>query len=163
MMEKILFIDSEKCSGCRICESVCSLHHEKVCNPTRARIHVTKWEMAGVYLPMVCQQCETPLCETVCPMHAIKRHEDSGAMLIDNELCVGCKLCVMFCPFGGVSLDAKTGKVSKCDLCSGDPVCVKFCEPQALQYLDATTINLRKRRAAAEKYSDLMKRMLAAV
>jgi len=162
-MQKILFIDAEKCSGCRTCESVCSLYHEKVCNPSRARINVAKWETAGIYVPMVCQQCETPLCEDVCPMHAIKRDEKTGAMLIDYDLCVGCKLCVMFCPFGGINLDAKTGRVLKCDLCGGEPVCVKFCEPEALQYLKATTINLRKRRAAAEKISDLMKKMLAAV
>jgi len=162
-MQKILFIDAEKCSGCRLCESVCALYHEKVCNPARARINVAKWETAGIYVPMVCQQCETPLCEDVCPMHAIKRDEKTGAMLIDYDLCVGCKLCVMFCPFGGITLDAKTGRVLKCDLCGGEPVCVKFCAPEALQYVNATTINLRKRRAAAEKFSDLMKKMLAAV
>lgn len=163
MMQKILFVDPEKCSGCRMCESACSLYHEKVCNPARARINIVKWETAGLYVPMVCQQCETPLCEVVCPMHAIRRDEETGAILIDYDLCVGCRLCMMFCPFGGINLDAKTGRVLKCDLCGGDPVCVKFCEPQALQYLNATAINLRKRRAAAEKFSDLMKKMLAAV
>ena len=159
-MQKVLFIDPERCSGCRNCESVCSLYHEKVCNPTRARINVVKWETAGLYVPMVCQQCETPLCETVCPMRAIRRDEKTGAMLIDYDLCVGCKLCVMFCPFGGINLDAKTGRALKCDLCGGDPLCVKFCEPRALQYLNVTTLNLRKRRSAAKKFSDLMKKML---
>lgn len=162
-MQKILFIDPEKCSGCRNCEAVCSLHHEKVCNPTRARINIVKWETAGLYVPMVCQQCETPICETVCPMHALKRDDKTGAMLIDYDLCVGCRLCVMFCPFGGVNLDAETGRVLKCDLCGGDPLCVRFCEPQALQYLNATKINLQKRRVAAEKFSELMKKMLAVV
>lgn len=160
-MQKILFIDSEKCSGCRMCESACSLYHDKVFNPTRARINIVKWETAGLYLPMVCQQCETPLCEVVCPMHAIKRDEETGAMLVDHDLCVGCRLCIMFCPFGGINLDPKTGRVLKCDLCGGDPVCVKFCEKEALQYLNANTINLKKKRAAAEKFSDLMKKMLA--
>jgi len=161
-MQKILFVDSEKCTGCRICESACSLHHEKVCNPTRARISIVKWETAGLYVPMVCQQCEDPICEIVCPMHAIERDEKTGAMLIDYDLCVGCRLCVTFCPFGGVNLDPRTGRIMKCDLCDGEPVCVEFCQPQALQYLSATAINLRKRRAAAEKLSDLMKRMLTA-
>jgi len=160
-MQKILFVDPEKCTGCRICESACSIHHEKVCNPTRARVHVVKWETAGLYIPIVCLQCDTPICETVCPMRAIKRDPKSGAMLIDSALCVGCRLCVQFCPFGGVEIDAKTGKIIKCDLCGGEPICVKFCDPEALQYVNATVVNVTKRRVAAERFSELMKKLLA--
>jgi len=160
-MQKIVFVNPEKCTGCRICESACSIHHEKVCNPTRARVHVVKWETAGLYIPIVCLQCDTPICETVCPMRAIKRDPKSGAMLIDSALCVGCRLCVQFCPFGGVEIDAKTGKIIKCDLCGGEPICVKFCDPEALQYVNATVVNVTKRRVAAERFSELMKKLLA--
>jgi len=158
-MQKVLFVEPEKCTGCRLCEIACSLFHEKVSNPSRARIHIVKWEDAGLYLPMVCQQCETPICEIVCPMHAIKRDDKTGALLIDKDLCVGCKLCVMFCPLGGIII-GKNREISKCDLCGGDPLCVKFCIPGALQYIDANAINLRKRRIAAEKFSELMKKLL---
>jgi len=159
-MQKILFVDSEKCTGCRICESACSLHHEKVCNPTRARISIVKWETAGLYVPMVCQQCEDPICETVCPMNAVYRDEKSRAVLINYELCVGCKLCVTHCPFGGVILGID-GQIKKCDLCDGDPMCVKNCEPNALQFVDATTINFLKRKSAAQKFSELMLKLLS--
>lgn len=158
-MQKILFVDPEKCTGCRLCENACSLYHEKVSNPSRARIHIVKWENSGLYVPMVCQHCETPICETVCPMGAVSRDEKTGAVIIDRDLCIGCKLCVMFCPLGGVNVD-KERKILKCDLCGGDPVCVKFCIPGALQFLDANTINLKKRRIAAEKLSELMKKLL---
>jgi carbon-monoxide dehydrogenase iron sulfur subunit len=158
-MPKILFIEPEKCTGCRLCENVCSLFHEKVSNPSRARIHIVKWENAGLYLPMVCQQCENPICEMVCPMGAIKRDAKTGALLIEKDLCVGCKLCVMFCPLGGVTID-KNREILKCDLCGGDPLCVKFCIPGALQYIEANAINLKKRRIAAEKFSELMKKLL---
>ncbi|MHA2298383.1 MAG: 4Fe-4S dicluster domain-containing protein [Candidatus Hodarchaeales archaeon] len=158
-MQKILFVDPDKCTGCRICETACSLQNEKVCNPARARIHVVKWENIGIYVPTVCQQCELPICETVCPMNAVHRDDETGAILIDYDSCVGCKTCVMFCPFGGVGIDT-SGKMIKCDLCKGDPTCVKNCEPGALQYLQASVINLRKRRAAAERLSDLMKKHL---
>ena len=158
-MQKVLFVEPEKCTGCRLCENVCSIYHEKVSNPSRARIHIVKWEDAGLYLPMVCQQCETPICETVCPMGAIKRDAKTGALLIDKDLCVGCNLCVMFCPLGGVII-GKNREILKCDLCGGDPLCVKFCIPGALQYIDANAINLRKRRIAAEKFSELMKKLL---
>ena len=142
-----------------MCENVCSLSHEKVSNPNRARIHIVKWENAGLYIPMICQQCETPICETVCPIGAIKRDEKTGALLINEDLCVECKMCVMFCPLGGVGID-KNRKILKCDLCEGDPLCVKFCVPGALQFVDANTINLKKRRIAAEKLSELMKKLL---
>ena len=158
-MQKVLFVEPEKCTGCRLCENACSIFHEKVSNPSRARIHIVKWEDAGLYLPMVCQQCETPICETVCPMGAIKRDAKTGALLINQDLCVGCKLCVMFCPLGGVTI-GKNRETLKCDLCGGDPLCVKFCIPGALQYIDANAINLRKRRIAAERFSELMKKLL---
>lgn len=158
-MQKILFVDPEKCTGCRLCEIACSVHHEKVCNPSRARIHIVKWENSGLYIPMICQQCDTPICEIVCPMNALIRDEKTGALLIDESLCVGCKLCVMFCPFGGVGI-GKNRKIIKCDLCNGEPICVKYCIPKALQFIDANAINLRKRRVAAEKFSDLMKKLL---
>ncbi len=157
-MQKILHIDPEKCSGCRLCESVCSIHHERVCNPAWSRINVVKWDTVGLYVPMVCQQCETPLCEIACPMHAIRKNEKTGVVTVDDELCVGCKLCLMLCPFGGVSLDTRKGKILKCDLCDGDPHCVRFCEPKALQFLNATVANLKKKRDAARKFSDLMKK-----
>lgn len=158
-MQKILFVEPEKCTGCRICETVCSLHQEKVVNPARARIQIIKWDNAGIYIPMICQQCETAPCETVCPMRAIHRDEKTGALIIDYDLCVGCKLCVTFCPFGGAGIDIE-GKIIKCDLCKGDPQCVRNCEPKALQYLEASAINLRKRRVAAENLSELMKKIL---
>jgi len=94
-------------------------------------------------------------------MRAIKRDPKTGAMLIDSALCVGCRLCVLFCPFGGVEIDAKTGKIMKCDLCGGEPVCVKFCDPEALRYVNATVANTRRRRVAAERFSELMKKLLA--
>ncbi|UCG36152.1 MAG: 4Fe-4S dicluster domain-containing protein [Candidatus Bathyarchaeota archaeon] len=160
-MQKMLAIDPEKCTGCRLCEITCSIHNEKTCTPERSRIRVTKWENEGIYIPMVCQQCDVPICETVCPMHAVKRDTETQALVIDNELCVGCRLCVQFCPFGSIGVDDRTKKVIKCNLCNGEPVCVKFCEPAALQYVDANTLNTRKRRAAAEKFSDILKKTLA--
>jgi len=53
------------------------------------------------------------------------------------------------------------GRVVKCELCGGDPVCIKFCSPEALLYVPATSVNLMKQRTAAERFSELMKRMLA--
>ena len=137
------------------------MHHEKVCNPARARIHVAKWETAGLYVPIVCLQCESPICETVCPLRAVKRDEETGALLIDYNLCVGCRLCAIYCPFAGAGIDAASGKIIKCDLCGGEPACARFCDPQALRYVKATKANMMKMRTAAERFSELMKKLLA--
>ncbi|UCC33658.1 MAG: 4Fe-4S dicluster domain-containing protein [Candidatus Bathyarchaeota archaeon] len=156
----ILLADPGKCTGCKLCEIACSIKNEKTHSPASSRIHAVKWMRSGIYIPMVCQQCDSPTCETVCPMDAIKRDEETGAMVIDYDRCIGCRMCVVFCPFGGAGIDAAHGRVIKCDLCRGDPVCVKFCSPEALLYIPATSVNLLKQRNAAERFSELMKKML---
>ena len=160
-MDKILLINPEKCTGCRICETACSLHNEKVFNPALARIHVARWETAGLYVPVVCVHCEAPICETVCPVRAMKRDDKTGAVVIDQSLCVECRLCALYCPFAGVQIDIKKGRALKCDLCGGEPVCAKFCYPKALQFVKATGANTMKQRAAAERVSGLMKKSWA--
>ncbi|MEM1538025.1 MAG: 4Fe-4S dicluster domain-containing protein [Candidatus Nezhaarchaeales archaeon] len=157
MVQRMLIVDPEKCTGCRFCEAACSMKHEGALNPARARIYIAKWEETGVYTPMVCQHCENPVCEAVCPMKATRRDPSTGAMIIDYDKCIGCRMCVMACPIGGAMVDPKTRKVVKCDLCNGDPVCVKFCETKALQFLEATVANMMKRRQAVERLSELMK------
>lgn len=158
-MDKLILIDPEKCTGCRMCEMVCSVKHEGCSNPARARIGVIKWEKNGFYLPMVCQQCEKAPCSAVCPVKAVKRDEELGRMVVDYDLCIGCKLCVTVCPFGGMSYDAVGRRVIKCDFCEGDPLCVSFCDPGALIFVDADTANLRKKRSSSEKLSELMKKL----
>lgn len=157
-MQKILIVDHERCTGCRLCELVCSVKNTGMSNPSRSRIHIIKWEMEGFELPMVCQQCESAPCMAVCPVDALSRDGDLGRVVIDYDLCIGCKLCVAACPFGGMGIDTVAKKVIKCELCDGDPACVKFCQPQALQYVPASTVNLRKKREAGSKFSELMRK-----
>jgi anaerobic carbon-monoxide dehydrogenase iron sulfur subunit len=64
-MEKFLTVNAEKCTGCRLCEQVCSVVHEGVSNPAKSRIQIVKWEDEGRYIPMICQQCEDAPCQNV--------------------------------------------------------------------------------------------------
>ena len=159
-MKKLLVINSDKCTGCRLCERVCSVHHEGVSNPARSRIHVIKWEGEGFYLPMVCQQCEDPVCVAVCPKGATQKRPDKPGITIDYDLCIGCHMCVAACPFGGTSVDPVGEKVIKCDLCGGEPMCVSFCDVEAIEYLDTSKAVLRKKRRAGEKLSELMRKFV---
>ena len=69
-------------------------------------------------------------------------------------------MCVTACPFGGMGIDTVVQQVIKCDLCDGDPICVRFCDPGALQFVLANTVNLMKKRDAGLKFSELMRKSL---
>lgn len=161
-MQKVILVDQDKCTGCRLCEMVCSVKHEGVSNPSRARIGIIKWFMEGFFMPMVCQQCMEAPCVAVCPKDALSRDDELGVVKLDYDLCIGCKMCVTACPFGGMGIDTVANKVIKCDLCDGDPQCVRFCFAGALQFVEANAVNLRKKREAATKLADLMSKVVAA-
>ena len=153
-------INHEKCTGCRLCELVCSVSHDGVSNPARSRINIIKWEAEGLYIPMSCQQCEDAPCMTICPVKAISRDQELDYVKIDYNVCIGCRSCVAVCPFGAMGFNVKDKKVFKCDLCEGDPQCVRFCEVKAVEYVDANRINILKKREAAYKQSIAQKKAL---
>ncbi len=159
-MLKTVIIDAQKCSGCRTCESYCALKHEGSCNPARARIHVVKWERDAIFVPIQCRRCEKPACEMVCPKHATHRNFATGAMEVDQERCIGCLSCAFACPFGATFADPVTGAVLKCDLCDGDPTCVKVCPCGALTYEDVSKEAYLKLVACADKIPALVREAL---
>ena len=142
-MNKVLAIDYTKCTGCRICEIACSTKKVHASNPTRARIHVVKFDTDRTNVPMVCEQCEKAPCMDICPANALSRDKNLGFIAIDYDKCIFCKFCVAVCPFGGISIDHKEQRVVKCDLCQGDPLCVIFCEPRALEYKEPNSVDAR--------------------
>lgn len=153
IMDKFLTVDADKCTGCRLCEQVCSVMHEGVSNPAKSRIQVVKWEQEGIYIPVICKQCEDAPCMNVCPVRAISRDPDFGFVKVDHEVCIGCRSCVGICPFGAMGYNDTTHQVFKCDLCGGDPQCVRFCEVNALEYVPAERVTSRKKRKGAARQS----------
>ncbi len=84
-----------------------------------------------VDIPVVCRQCPEPSCMASCPVDALKKDE---VVAVDEASCTGCMSCRETCPFGGLSLDPVSGKAAVCDLCQGDPQCVKWCPTGALTF-----------------------------
>ncbi len=128
-----LHIDWEKCTGCQRCLLICSAVKEEVFQPSRARLHVLSAPRDGVSLPFICYQCDPAPCVEACPVEALKRDE-TGSVVVEHELCVGCGACETACPYGMVELTGD--KAIKCDLCGGDPQCVKVCEFRALVFVE---------------------------
>jgi anaerobic carbon-monoxide dehydrogenase iron sulfur subunit len=158
MYGKVLVIDHEKCTGCRQCEMVCSVFHTGSSNPSRSRIKVMKWENIGFYLPMSCQNCEKPFCTEVCPTKACHRDADHQRVVIDKDKCIGCKTCIIACPFGHPFFDIHERVTVKCDYCDGTPQCVVFCSVKAVDYVDADRIQMAKKKEVFTRFTGAMKR-----
>ena len=150
-MWKSLHIDPAKCTGCLQCEMACSYEHTGVFNPSKSRIKVFNFEAEGRKVPYTCTQCTEAWCLNACPVDAIRIDLSTGAKMVFEDTCVGCKVCTIACPFGTINYNQMTGKVQKCDLCEGDPACAKACPTAAITYIDADWTGLDKMRAWAAK------------
>jgi Fe-S-cluster-containing hydrogenase component 2 len=129
MDRRVIVVQEENCTGCRLCELACSSTKEGEFAPGRSRIKVVHNGLEGWSRPIVCLQCEDPMCLLVCPVEAIfKSVTPAGGhiVLVDRSKCIGCHRCVVACPFGAMDF-FKTSKATKCDLCQGAPKCVEFC------------------------------------
>ena len=162
-----LVIDLDTCVGCHACAVNCKEwntggHSAPLTdfNPYGAetegvwfnRIHSFE---AGegencrtVNFPKSCLHCETPACVTVCPTGASYKREEDGIVLVDADLCIGCKLCSWACPYGAREFDKSDGVMKKCTLCIDRiynenlpepervPACVATCPASARHFGD---------------------------
>lgn len=154
---KAIVADPTSCTGCRICEIVCSLTKEGECNPSKSRISIFKNEELGLDVPIACRHCEIPICIEVCPSGAITKRSD-GYITVDQDRCTGCGMCARECPFNSIRIDREKRKALICDLCSGDPKCVKWCPTEAIKLGDITDDILKRERAYIVLYLGGFKR-----
>jgi Fe-S-cluster-containing dehydrogenase component len=163
-----LVIDLDICVGCHACAVNCkewntSGYHAPMtdtapygADPTGVwfnRVHAYEVQRpAGqsqtVYFPKSCLHCEDAPCVTVCPTGASYKREEDGIVLVDENMCIGCKLCSWACPYGAREFDANEGVMKKCTLCvdkiynenlpkeSRQPACVSTCPANARHFGD---------------------------
>ncbi len=114
------------CSGCRRCEIVCSLSHEGKIWPEASRIRVFML-IPGIEIPHLCAQCRDYPCVSACPVEALSTSRETGAVLVDEEKCIACGRCIDACPGKVPYIHPRDNYAVICDLCGGDPKCVKVC------------------------------------
>jgi Fe-S-cluster-containing dehydrogenase component len=128
-----LVVFQKDCMGCHACEVACKQEHGLGVGPRLIKVV----EKAPFYIPIYCHHCTRPPCKAACPSEAISRN-DLGIVLINTELCIGCKACVEACPFGAMQFDEDTEIAVKCDLCyerlknKEEPACSKACPTQCI-------------------------------
>lgn len=132
-MSPKLMVQPEKCTGCKSCMLMCAFAHTNGFSYRDSRVLVVKNESRGQSTPLVCRHCEEAPCIEACPQGAITRDTQSDRVILDEGECNGCEACLDACPYQAIHLDDERGVVLICDLCEGDPQCVKVCRfPEAL-------------------------------
>lgn len=156
-MNRFIVADSAKCIGCRTCEVACVVSHQESqdCAAVTAlafspRIQVIK--SSAFSTAVTCHQCEDAPCANVCPTQAIRR--DDGVWLVEQQRCIGCKSCMVVCPFGAMQVTYVQEHVQalKCDLCShsdAGPACVEACPTHALSCVDPARLRAERLRILA--------------
>jgi carbon-monoxide dehydrogenase iron sulfur subunit len=134
-------ISIDRCTGCRACETACSFRYAGQYNPALSRIRVLSQQSICLSVPSVCMHCDDAPCAAACPEGALYREKEMDTVVLREDDCVGCGLCVGACPYGAMHLDEADEIAYKCELCAGDPECIKVCAPGALRLVTGFQID----------------------
>lgn len=148
--DPLLYINPEVCTGCRMCEMACSIHHNHLAQNTQLRIKVAYIDDHH-FTPIPCIHCPEQHCMNACMFDALVPDGASGAIRVVDENCTACMLCVPACPYGGITFSEDKNVVIKCDLCDGDPACAQYCPTGAIRFrpLSENMMQLIKENAEA--------------
>ena len=163
-----LVIDLDTCVGCQACVTNCKEWntggHIAPLTDTKPyeaeadgvwfnRVHTyevskSNGESSTLHFPRSCLHCDDAACVTVCPTGASYKRETDGIVLVNEDKCIGCKLCSWACPYGAREYDIYEGVMKKCTLCIDRiynknldvedrvPACVLCCPTSARHYGD---------------------------
>jgi len=152
---KTVFVNPERCIGCRQCEFACAVEHSQSRDAVlalfetplpRPRIHVEAGPVFNTSFPNKCRHCNAAPCQQVCPTAAISRERDQDLVLIEPRKCISCAMCAMVCPFDVLPFHEQAGGMrarvvaTKCDGCvdrvrvGREPACAEVCKVDALVF-----------------------------
>jgi Fe-S-cluster-containing dehydrogenase component len=136
------------------------MKHFGVDDPEHARIRIEEFPDGNLYVPVVCQACGDSLCIKVCPMNARVKLE-SGAVVTDEERCIGCRTCVYVCPIGAPVENPVSGKLMTCDRCQtaeDGPLCAVACaDKRALIFIESKSLRKTTVRKCAARMKTAFK------
>ena len=132
-----MLIDTRRCVGCHACSVSCKAEFDVPLGETRSWVeYIEKGTFPDVkraFLPRLCNQCSEPQCVPVCPTNATWKRAEDGIVVVDEDVCIGCKYCVQACPYDARFINTVTGNADKCDFCIHrvsqglEPACVESC------------------------------------
>lgn len=142
-----MVIDLRRCNGCKACVTACSHENGTEPNENRTQVLQSSTNIDGkeyaFNLPLLCNQCDNPVCTSVCPTGATFKRDEDGIVVVDSSGCINCNFCVYTCPYDGVRFsNSKTGTIDKCNFCIQRtskgflPACVETCTGAARTFGD---------------------------
>lgn len=129
-MPKVLrTLEISKCIGCVTCMNICAMVNHQNHAMTKSSIHIkTAGGLSGRFIAIVCHACREAACAENCPTKALTPRK-GGGVILNEELCIGCRRCVSSCTTGAVSFDEDINKPIICRHCGA---CAQFCPHQCL-------------------------------
>lgn len=161
---KQILVRTDRCLGCKSCELACSVIHSQAKDlfgvivgnerPVK-RVSVETDPSGTVNMPVQCRQCREPKCVSACMTGAMHLDKTSGLVLMREEKCVGCWMCVMVCPYGVIVPSEEKKKAVKCDQCISeghDPACVKACPTKAIKFMEISQFDKEVKKQFLTKF-----------
>ncbi|MDY6967887.1 MAG: 4Fe-4S dicluster domain-containing protein [Spirochaetota bacterium] len=156
---KGIFVDIERCTGCKSCEIYCAVQHSESKQIFSAvfedplpseRIKVETFEESPI--PIQCRHCDESPCVDACPSGALSSDAETGIVSLEEERCIGCWMCAMVCPFGAIIPRRDSKLILKCDRCPDldQPACVNACPTNALVFGELDEVMKKYRKKAAQ-------------
>lgn len=147
--QKRFIFDTNKCTGCGACMLACSIENELALDSSWRHVHTFNEphypDIPRFHLSLACNHCVDPPCLKYCPALAYGKDEKTGAVILDQDKCIGCKYCSWACPYDAPQFNPLSGLMEKCTFCEHrlaenmEPACVELCPTTALQFGDYDT------------------------
>lgn len=142
MTAQAFVFEPARCTGCEACQVACSIENRlPLAVAWRQVHHANPTHLPGIpsfHLSMACNHCDRPACLEGCPAAAYSRDAGTGAVLLDDARCLGCRYCSWMCPYDAPRFDESKGLMAKCTFCHSRlvagqaPACVSACPTGAL-------------------------------